>query len=919
MSVVRHSSLRTDLGALLRSKLRGARRYLRIAGYFRSSLLEIAGEELEDVEEVLVVCNGDLDPHDIAVAKAAKQGGPLDKAILSRWLQDTDRLDSLVRRDRYRRLHALLSSGRLKVRVLSGDTSAFVHGKAGVIEYADGSSVAFVGSANDSRSAWDHNYEIVWEDAAPDACRWVREEWVWFWDRGVDLPNAVVRTIGVQAARTEYKDIAEWRDADPDPSSAPAAAIVNRPLYLAGNLLRPWQKRFVHTCIHHHNMFGRARLLLADDVGLGKTLSVAAAALVLSLLDAEEKPVLILVPSTVMWQWQVELNDMLGLPASVWSTAKKAWIDNRGFEASGRGPEYIVRCPTRIGIVSTGVIVNGSPVGEKAHLSRMSFGILVLDEVHKARAKRDLNSGIEGHNNLMAFMIEAAKRARHVLVASATPIQLHAVELWDIIFMLSQGAPHVLGRSSGYRNEWVDPAVMDYMTGERSLPNHPVTQWELLKNPLAPASDDPFYRQLRSEFGISDQEVVGPRYEDLDHDYRTMLRDEFPRLFQQTNPIIRHTVRRSRPMLEERSLLKRIAVEIHPEPGLVPANLLALDGGGLRMGLTFETAYEAARRFCEVYARNRPGAGFMKTILLRRVGSSVKAGYETATKLLAKGGKPIEMPEAEVGDGERIQAMLMDLPTLSPEERQLLTEVRNGLSDLLDAPDPKADVIVHYLREMRWLERGSVIFSQYLDTALWIADRLADSFPLEPIAVYAGGGNSFVRVGDDVRHVEREDIKRGVWDGQIRLMCCTDAAAEGLNLQKLSTQINVDLPWNPAKLEQRKGRVQRIGQTRDSIGVMNLRYAGTVEDDVYTALSERFQDIFAVLGQLPDSFEDEWVDAVLGRREEVKYFASRIDIVRTPMEQRYGRDVADDEGLNWEEAVRVLSDRNVEEHMRTPW
>lgn len=74
-----------------------------------------------------------------------------------------------------------------------------------------------------------------------------------------------------------------------------------------------------------------------------------------------------------------------------------------------------------------------------------------------------------------------------------------------------------------------------------------------------------------------------------------------------------------------------------------------------------------------------------------------------------------------------------------------------------------------------------------------------------------------------------------------------------------------------------------------------------------------------MLGQLPDFFEDEWVDAVLGRREEVKYFASRIDIVRTPMEQRYGRDVADDEGLNWEEAVRVLSDRNIEEYMRTPW
>jgi SNF2 family DNA or RNA helicase len=67
-----------------------------------------------------------------------------------------------------------------------------------------------------------------------------------------------------------------------------------------------------------------ARYLLADDVGLGKTLSMAAAALVLSLLD--DKPVLILAPATLIWQWQEELDDKLGLPSAVWSTQKNAGL-----------------------------------------------------------------------------------------------------------------------------------------------------------------------------------------------------------------------------------------------------------------------------------------------------------------------------------------------------------------------------------------------------------------------------------------------------------------------------------------------------------------------------------------------------------------------------------------------------------------
>ena len=86
--------------------------------------------------------------------------------------------------------------------------------------------------------------------------------------------------------------------------------------------------------------------------------------------------------------------------------------------------------------------------------------------------------------------------------------------------------------------------------------------------------------------------------------------------------------------------------------------------------------------------------------------------------------------------------------------------------------------------------------------------------------------------------------------------------------------------------------MQRIGQVRDNVHVLNLRYAGTVEDDVYAALSDRFGDIFSVLGQLPDGFEDQWIEAVLQDRQAVRSFSQRVEKGKPPMELRYMRDVA---------------------------
>jgi superfamily II DNA or RNA helicase len=149
--------------------------------------------------------------------------------------------------------------------------------------------------------------------------------------------------------------------------------------------------------------------------------------------------------------------------------------------------------------------------------------------------------------------------------------------------------------------------------------------------------------------------------------------------------------------------------------------------------------------------------------------------------------------------------------------------------------------------------------------------------------------------------LDRNVIKENVRRGELRLVVGTDAASEGLNLQRLGTLINLDLPWNPTRLEQRKGRIQRIGQVRDTVLIYNMRYRDSVEDRVHQLLSGRLQGIRDLFGQIPDTLEDVWV--LTAMRDEQKALEIIDEIpARHPFEMRYDRV----EPVDWESCAEVL-------------
>lgn len=212
---------------------------------------------------------------------------------------------------------------------------------------------------------------------------------------------------------------------------------------------------------------------------------------------------------------------------------------------------------------------------------------------------------------------------------------------------------------------------------------------------------------------------------------------------------------------------------------------------------------------------------------------------------------------------------------------------------------------------------GTIIFSQYYDTASWVADALSATYPEQAVALYAGAGKSRIIKAGISTTVLRPRIKKLVADREISLVVATDAACEGLNLQTLGTLINVDLPWNPSRLEQRIGRIKRFGQTRERVDMANLTYAGTVDEKVYRVLSERLRVSSDIFGTLPETIDAEWIDDIESLEERLRDFTNPKEKA-DPFKSRYANGLMEDDG-RWNEAARVIARTDLEERLASGW
>ncbi|PWU48913.1 helicase [Micromonospora globispora] len=188
----------------------------------------------------------------------------------------------------------------------------------------------------------------------------------------------------------------------------------------------------------------------------------------------------------------------------------------------------------------------------------------------------------------------------------------------------------------------------------------------------------------------------------------------------------------------------------------------------------------------------------------------------------------------------------------------------------------------------------AVIFTEYADSAEWIVKRLRkDGYTAEP---YSGR----------IRHKDREIIRSRFMAGEFQIIVTTDAGNEGIDLQAAHVLVNYDIPWSLVKLEQRMGRIHRVGQTRD-VHLYNLIALDTREGDTMRVLLDNFVNAANELsGQMFDSLSavaeltgikfDQWMSDLIGRdpikRDAAEQAAKKVQSVEL---KRRAQQIREDE------------------------
>ena len=197
---------------------------------------------------------------------------------------------------------------------------------------------------------------------------------------------------------------------------------------------------------------------------------------------------------------------------------------------------------------------------------------------------------------------------------------------------------------------------------------------------------------------------------------------------------------------------------------------------------------------------------------------------------------PLGDPQGDLVAADEAPAWPADLRLSDPRrERRMLDALASAALDA-SRDDAKLSALGRLLRRAG---ESAVVFTEYRDTLLHIRDRLAGIDGLPPVVVVLHGG-----LGRDDRLAALAQFSRA----PRALLLATDAAAEGLNLhRRCRLVVNLELPWNPMRLEQRIGRVDRIGQTR-TVHAFHLIAGGTGEPRILARLRARLAVARAELG-----------------------------------------------------------------------
>lgn len=579
-------------------------------------------------------------------------------------------------------------------------------------------------------------------------------------------------------------------------------------------------------------------ILIADEVGLGKTIE---AGLIWTELRArlDARRLLIVCPAMLREKWRKELADRFGVQAEIVDARE---LTTRLKETRGRPFDSFaliasmqgLRPPTHFRDSKSGA-ARLAQLLEQEEADDPLLDMVVIDEAHYLRNR-------ETQTNKLAQLLRPV--TQHLVLLSATPIQLRSTDLFNLLHLLDED-------SFPYEHSFKDTlrANQPIIRLRDEVRSRVMTQKEFLDS----LETDPLIALL---YGESEQvrflRENPPTDEQLASNRgRAELADQLDRL----NPLAKVISRTLKRDVQELRVVRQ------------PKSFKAQMSEPERR--FYEQVTEKVRDYCVV---NSLSTGFILTIPQRQMSSCMAAACRAWQSRLATSQE----------EQEELTYDLTGNPELQAEDPpgQLIRELVDiaqsvGSYEVLKAHDTKYAELLRSLRTY-WNDQPSrkvVLFSFYRHTLHYLAERLAED-GIKSVVVHGGMDKDAA-------------IDRFRDDAGPNILLSSEVASEGVDLQFSSLLVNYDLPWNPMRIEQRIGRIDRIGQAEDKILIFNLMYGQTVDERVYDRLLERLGIFKRALGSMESILGDEITDLtmdLLSHRLSPEQETARIDQTKVALE-----------------------------------
>jgi superfamily II DNA or RNA helicase len=507
----------------------------------------------------------------------------------------------------------------------------------------------------------------------------------------------------------------------------------------------------------------RVRLLIADDVGLGKTIEAGLITKEL-LVRGKARRVLVLAPAHLLAQWQEALRRFFHLDFVV---------------LSGSNLKRLARTlppganPWTMHDLVIASIDYAKQDGVRPQVLFQDWDLVLVDEAHMAaRPPSEKGSQMERFR----LVRELARRVPHLLLATATPHNGYGESFYSLL-------------------EHLDLAGLG-----------------LFKN------------------GVLDREaakkhVVQRRRRDVEDWFRREgKRSPFPE--REAKEV---AVEPSRTEVELFEAVRRYQAEVFdPDPAKVPQL-------GRWLALHLMRRATSSAKALEISLMRRKAA--LETLLAgpsQPTQEEAAALFDTAPERLLPEEAEVSL-ELSLADQARVQAEKAYLEVLL----QHLKRSRR---------DSKLEALLELLKDPLRLGQGRVlVFTRYKDTLAYLLERLGQALPQPVFGIHG-----------EMSEREREEVLLAFAQKQQAVLVATDVFSEGLNLQHYAARLmHYDLPWNPNRLEQRNGRIDRFGQPEPKVHIRTLYYQRSFDVAVFRLLLQKAERIRQELGVVPAFFGDE--------------------------------------------------------------